>query len=1120
MDPIVSASGLRPTARLSGLPTAAHEKAEENALAGPPQDRTAIGGLKIRKAGAPAATEQPAPPRTDPVVAEALNTLVDAGLRFTNDADQRLEQAFAGKREALLRVGAPYTMVASFASVGELQEYAGLRSGARTSDTFEGLKKLDEQGLSFYFSRDTGKLLGKLPMEGPKAWLRTDAAGAALLMGRGESIRLLGADGSEQKLSSPADIGRVQTRGSAEKAEVRNLLDFMEGGMGTAGCKVEADFPLADSMLASDYETQYWAQQKSLLTSHVERPQNSDFLARGKMLQDLASGGEVNLTVGGQTRPIPVNLQQVQYLQKFLTDAHPPEFDFNAGYHALTGAGGKVFARQIHGDARGQLVECKTPLAAYLNLAVGGECVVLDPSGDLKGYTDLHSFSMSALGQEANPAKERFLADYDALKKAGYVLFKPTNIDSQGNVGQWVTPGPAMTLAELTSGRPMLIQKPDGSDSQLLQNNQQLSQFLAKVGVQAGEAAQPAAPAERIDPATPKKNLVMVYYSALHNSEGPLGVYDDFAYKLTQIGSSEDRDVITLRSDQSFKEHLRLDYAQPGRFENVQTLRPETMLSEASVLENFVYESVKRHPGDEKLRLIVLGHGSAEFGVMDDFGPRSVDRIKVDDFAGAIKKALDRIEQETGKRPVIDNLILNSCLMGNSSMVQALAETGDVRAMSASPELMLDSFPSAAITDLKGAVDGKEYAKHLVDVYKDAIAFEGGKANRRNALVYGAYDCDPQKAATFKSSLKDFFAACVQRPDLATYVREDISDCKGYNIHPTGGPGPGFENRDLIQVAKRIQADARIKDQGIKQACARLIAAAQDQVLAQRTEKAYEGREGPSFFLPMDRSRYDPTREQPPTQLLKDTGFNDFIALIQAAAPRTQAHENALHNLYVAQGNAMVDMVMKLQGFSPAGQAMLEQQFVSKLEKPVEVSRVRQGLNTALRVVLGTLGGAVGLTLGVAVGAPSGVIRGAIGGLTGHSSEDGPGRPLPQPQGAQVPTQTSAGPEPQSALPAGPAVGTKPFAASLTDGTVLQVRSQNRLVADEAFLASLEGVGTSVNKAVSYRYGNVAGKLAGVPAGMVGGAVTGATVFGATGAIAGWQLGGKLADRIFPAVPR
>ena len=117
MDPIVSASGLRPTARLSGLPTAAHEKAEENALAGPPQDRTAIGGLKIRKAGAPAATEQPAPPRTDPVVAEALNKLVDTGLRFTNDADQRLELAFAGKREALLRVGAPYTMVASFASV-------------------------------------------------------------------------------------------------------------------------------------------------------------------------------------------------------------------------------------------------------------------------------------------------------------------------------------------------------------------------------------------------------------------------------------------------------------------------------------------------------------------------------------------------------------------------------------------------------------------------------------------------------------------------------------------------------------------------------------------------------------------------------------------------------------------------------------------------------------------------------------------------------------------------------------------------------------------------------------------------------------------------------------------
>lgn len=1103
MDPLTSTSSLRPAAWLNGVPTPAHEKADENAVAGPPQDRTAIGGLKMRKR--PAVTAQPEPAPVLTPVQDALGDLAQAGYKIVLKSDERIEQSFANKQESLVRLGAPYTMVASVHSVEELQTFANLATGQEVADkglaeTHAKLTELDSEGLSFYFARETGPLLGKLPTNGPTAWLRTNAAGAAILLARGESLRILGADGSEHKASKPADLGQVRTEGSAEKKNARELLDFLEG----LGTRVEPDFPLSGDILASDYDTQYWKQQKMLLTSgREERPQTSDFLARGKMLKDLASGGEIHLTLPGETRSVTINRTQAEALRGYLQKATPADFDFNRGYEALTGAHGKVFARQLHGDAKGQLVECKQPLPAYLNLVVGGECVVLQPDGDLKTVQDLVGFTDVALGQGQNPEAAAHHARFQPLSDAGYVFYKPEQN------GKWTVVGSSGTLAELSANRSVVVEKNDGTGTQQLNSLQDLARYAQTVGLGAAAPAPPV-PEVTIDPATPKQNLVMVYYSALHNSGGPLGVYDDFALKLQQLGSSADRDLITLRSDQSFKENLRLDYVQPGRFENLQRLSPETMLSDAKVLENFVYESFKRHPQDEKARLIVLGHGSAEFGVMDDFaatpdGQVRVDRIEVDQFAGSIKKALNRIEAETGKRPVIDNLVLNSCLMGNASLLQALAETGDVRAMSASPELMLDSFPAEAISNLNGAVDGKDYARQLVDTFKDAGAFPGGRENRVNALVYGSYDCDPAKAATFKSSLKEFFAACTRRPDLATYIREDIQDCKGYNIHPAGGPGPGFENRDLIQVAKRIAGDARIQDKDIKAACEKLVAATRAQVLAQRAEEAYQDREGPSCFLPLNTAVYDATKAEPPTRLLKETGFNDFMAMVQKAAPRTQAHERALHRLYTDQGDAMVKMVMGLAGFSAPGQAVLEQEFVTKLERPVEVSRLRQGLNSALRVALGAVGGAVGLVLGVGLGLPGGALKGAVGGALGHSSDDSRG---------SLDTSRPFELKPNGAANMGPVTPTS--SAALGDGTVLEMRSQNRQITEDAISAALEGVGTTVNKAVSYKHGNLAGKLVGVPVGLVGGAVTGSLVLGAGGAVVGWQLGQKLADSLVP----
>lgn len=1102
---MIGTSGLRSSNWTASLPQAAHEKAEETTVSGPTHDRALIGGLRLKQRQAPAPPPQPAPPPEPGPVTKAVSQLADLGLKILPGADEKIAKSFSEKYEALVRIGAPYTMVVSVQDQAELEAYTRLRTGKETpgselSQTHSKLHELDGQGVSFYFERATGPLMGKLPLEGPKAWLRTDAAGAAILLARGESLRLLGADGQDQKLDSAASLDGLKLTGSAQKKDVRELLDFLES-LG----KVEADFPLDENILASDYETQYWNHQKMALTSGlVERPQNSDFLARRKMLGDLADGGEVNLTLPGLTRPVPVNQEQAEAIRTFFTNAQPRDFDFFEAYQAFNASGGKIFARQIHGDARGQLVESKHPIAALVNLTAGGECVLLDNQGNLTGVKDLDAFSILAFGQSEPPG---FRADVEALEKTGFTAYRAKKADAKGTVSEWDVPGPAGLLRELSQNRAVLVRKEDGTQSDKVIYG--LEQFRQYARAQAN-AADPAAPPPppRVDPTTPKDNLVLVYYSALHNSDGPLGVYDDYAYKLQEMGSSADRDLVVLRSDRSFKENLRVDYAQPGRFEPVARLGKSEMLSDADLLEDFIYESVKRHPDDKKIRLVMLGHGSADQGVMDDFltqpdGSVKAERIPVDDLAGAVKSALDRIEQETGKRPVIDNLILNSCLMGNASVLQALAETGDVRALSASPELMLDSFPAEAITSLKGDQDAKEYARQLVDIYKDAGAFPGGRDNRVNALVYGSYDCDPAKAATFKTALKDFFSACTARPDLIGYVRENIEDCPGYNIHPTGGPGPGFDNRDLIQVARRIQGDARIADKAIKQACADLIEATKAQVIAQRGEADYADREGPSFFFPTERHRFDPSH--PPTALLRDTGWSDFMTMVQAAGPRTQAHEQALKQLYEAQGESLVEMVMGLKPFNPTGQATLEQQFVSKLEKPVQVSRLRQGLVTALKTVTGALGGALGFVVCAAAGLPAGAVAGAVGGLRGHSLDDPAGK---------TPTLPGQSSPPASQGPVGPA-----SSAALGDGTVLQLKRENKGVAHAALMASLEGVGTVTNKSVSYRYGKLAGKLAGVPTGMVGGAVTGSVGMGAVGAVAGWQLGQKLVDWLLPERP-
>ncbi|MEW6279302.1 MAG: hypothetical protein AB1758_11805, partial [Candidatus Eremiobacterota bacterium] len=950
-----------------GKPQAANApvpRTEESDL--PPRDEALVRSLGLKPRNRMRPVQEPAPDR----IQAAIGNLTQLGVGTVPDLAERIRKSFSQGYEALVRLNVPHTVIASFRDEQDLENYAGLRQGKPCDDpTVQAghatLLGLEQKGIAYFFPRETGPLGGRLPLEGPTAWLRTDAAGAALLLARGQSIRVISPDGAERSLHSLEQAGKLALDVPEDRQKLAGLVDGLEG----AGFKVHGEHPLPADVLASDQGEQFWRDMRDYVTGGFEeQTRKSDALTRKKVLDDLASGETIDVTVPGTFRQMILNRTQAETLLRVARGQEPAVRDYADAYNEVLGLGGKIFARQMYGDAKGQLVLCQNFVAGYLNLVQGADVVVLDREGDLKTVTSLADFQALAYRAQNAPGLEQALQAYGQIRKAGYEFW----VEKDGRVQAGGFPE---VLEGMDQGRRVVIQGANGIPSVQITRPDHLTSFLEKAGLKAAEAPSAIGPGQ-VDPATPKPNLMLVYYGSLHSPYTPIGAIDDFLLKLKQNGSNEHGDLVFFGSDMPQKEAVRHDYVQPGELQPLsRPSAPSTLMADPKVLENFLYSSIKRHPANEKIRLMVVGHGNADLGLMDDAAPDgTMHRMSVAAFAGAIKKALDRVEQETGNRPVIDNLIMGSCLMGNSGFLQAVAETGDVKALSASPELMLDTFPAEALTRAMTAdrarTDGPDYARELVDVFRQAEAFPGGPANRRNALIYGAYDLDPQKARSFKSALKEFFETCLRHPESARFLREDIADCPVYNLHPVGGGGPGENHRDIVQVARRIQGDARIgKD--IKEAARKLEEANRAQVLLQKGEADYQGREGTSLFLPLSRGAYDPYSTKPPSPLLEETGFQPFIKMLQESAPRRQAIDVALNAAYRRQAEAALEGYLNATPHDPAETLKFEQGVVDALQQPLPPSstggRVRQAAVTALRTAASLVGGAVGLTVGVAL---------------------------------------------------------------------------------------------------------------------------------------------------------
>ncbi|MCA9791843.1 MAG: hypothetical protein KC910_08605, partial [Candidatus Eremiobacteraeota bacterium] len=344
-----------------------------------------------------------------------------------------------------------------------------------------------------------------------------------------------------------------------------------------------------------------------------------------------------------------------------------------------------------------------------------------------------------------------------------------------------------------------------------------------------------------------------------------------------------------------------------------------------------------------------------------------------------------------------------------TSFIHALAKTGDIDVLCASPEVMMGSDPVGVIDYLNSPetadASPQEFAKYLVDMMSEAPAMPGGSKALHHADTYGAYDLSPAKAERFQKALNGFFGACLAEPDTARFIKEDIAHCPTYGVNPILNLMFDVDDRDLIQVVERIKGDARISSKAINEACDELLAATSDQVLLQKVSENYEGRKGPTIYMPVDGFDYD--EKMGKTDLLANTDYKKFLDLIFE-----QPLQRTLGGSILTEINRFTEMMKadeksadkaekteeteEKKGLQGKLRDMLGggkddagwESSVHSLEDPTNVSGLRKASSKVKALVRGTAAVAGAVAVGLVAAVPSavvGLVLGARAGFTGTS---------------------------------------------------------------------------------------------------------------------------------------
>lgn len=707
----------------------------------------------------------------------------------------RLRKNLEGKYEALVdfKTSQDKSFVLSVRKEEEIPLYAALLSGGPVDPDLDKMHK----ALQAAQAEDS-----KFYLERQGEYLRSDAAGAAIVLKRGSRLVLRRSDGEFETHTSSDKALDFLSRSNSQAAAARKEIELAK----------EAGLTLAVPTEAKPGEEK--PSPLKMILSMFDK--SSELEIERDLAKALQNSGRVEVGFEKDERPIalPLTLNQEEMKLASQWKSSPPADikSFQDSFKALSDDKSIFMTQQPGGPMKGMVLRADDR-AAYFQLRQGERLVVLDKAGDLHELRSLEDFRKF---QETGRVKEPDTTPFDGSK---------ANSD----------------------------------------------------------------------------NLLMVYHVSPFD---PLekGNYDDLPQRVTALGSSPQVDIVTMRSDLPSKRNLRVDRVQKGELQELKRLDPKTAMSDPKILEDFIYETVSSNLGDEKIRFLVGGHGGAEKGLLPDGEHNNAaadEAMPVDKFAGAISKALDRVEKESGKRPKIDNLMLVSCLMGNTSFIHALAQTGDIETLIASPELMAGSNPLSTfeyLADPKTSkASGLEYAEHLLNEWSQAPAMIGGSLEHRHADTIGAYDLSPAKAKRFQKALGGFFEAALAEPKYAEYLKENINKAPSYGINPLINIMFDVDNRDLLQVLDHAVKDARINSPKLKQAMAELREATESQVIDQKVSENYQGRRGPSLYLPLD--EWDFNEKMAGTELLQGVKYKEFMKMIFEAPLQRGVASNMLNEL-------------------------------------------------------------------------------------------------------------------------------------------------------------------------------------------------------------------------------
>jgi hypothetical protein len=287
-------------------------------------------------------------------------------------------------------------------------------------------------------------------------------------------------------------------------------------------------------------------------------------------------------------------------------------------------------------------------------------------------------------------------------------------------------------------------------------------------------------------------------------------------------------------------------------------------MSKGKTLVDFLTWGMKKYPAKHYI-VVFSDHGAGFLGAEEDRGNMM--------SMPAIKEALDKVAEKTGKRP--DIIAFDTCLMGQAEVANELKDSA--KYLIASEETIGgDGYPYSEILPRidKSIAEGKTDPKDIAKIFIE----EGENVNEDTTVTLSAID------------LKAIGAVVSATNTLAKHILEgkadleDVRESIKYTQHYSVGMSPmePYEDfRDLWDLADKLEKNPNIKNREIKQDLKELKKAVEAAVVFEEhsDDEDYEGSHGISIYAPRRQKTVSVSLMEEYDELLmsKRTKWNELI---------------------------------------------------------------------------------------------------------------------------------------------------------------------------------------------------------------------------------------------------